>query len=236
MTLETSNRSASGFFNKNASASYDERQRRLAPIVDNLHFLIGLTLQNLPQDASILCVGVGTGGEIIKLAEAHLGWRFTGIDPSSDMLDVCRTQLENRGLSGRVKLFHGYLSDYAASDTFDAVLCLLVTQFVKDHDQRQGLFNAMAQRLKPHAYLINAELSADMASPEFSDLLEKWKVMQMLAGSTLEQVENILPVWKDHVSIVPPLVIENFLRNSGFSTPVQFYQSFLIHAWYSRKD
>lgn len=50
----------SGFFNTDASRSYDEKNRRLAPISGAMHFLTGLALKQLPPDARILCVGVGT--------------------------------------------------------------------------------------------------------------------------------------------------------------------------------
>ena len=231
-----SDKIVSAFFNKNNSGSYDERHQKMAPIVDNLHFLIGLILKNLPADSNILCVGVGTGAEIIRLAEAHPYWRFTGIDPSADMLEVCHAQLEKNGLSSRTTLFHGYLSEFEGTETFDAVLCLFVTQFVKDISERLAMFNAMAARLNPKGYLINAELSEDMSSPQFDDLLEKWKTLQLAAGSSEEQVAKILDAWQQHVAIVPSTSIEDFLRQSGFSMPIQFFQSFLMHAWYSQKS
>lgn len=225
----------SEFFNKSSSASYDEKQQRVAPIVDNLHLLIGMVLKCLPAQANILCVGVGTGAEIIKLAKVHPNWTFTGIEPSADMLDVCRTRLLENGILARTKLVQGYLSDFTQTDKFDAVLCLLVTHFVTDDAKRQKMFDEMAARLNPNGYLINADISGDMASAQFHELLEKWKALQMSAGSTPEQVENILPTWQKHLAILPPASIESFLHQSGFSTPVQFYQSFFIHAWYSQK-
>ena len=52
-----------------------------------MHFLIGLVLKELPTDARILCVGVGTGAEIFSLAEEYPEWTFVGVDPSADMLE-----------------------------------------------------------------------------------------------------------------------------------------------------
>ena len=46
------------FFDKQASETYDQRIKPIAPIIDNLHFLIRLILKDLPSDAHILCVGV----------------------------------------------------------------------------------------------------------------------------------------------------------------------------------
>ncbi|MBK9038033.1 MAG: hypothetical protein IPL83_02540 [Bdellovibrionales bacterium] len=44
-----------------AAKVYDEKNRQLAPIADNMHFLIRLVLKSAPAKARVLCVGVGTG-------------------------------------------------------------------------------------------------------------------------------------------------------------------------------
>ncbi|MFH1804154.1 MAG: methyltransferase domain-containing protein [Pseudomonadota bacterium] len=90
-----SNKTVSAFFDSKASETYDERNRKLSPINNNLHLLIRLILNDLPEEARILCVGVGTGSEIVSLAEAYPKWRFTGIDPSTSMLEACRDKSKN---------------------------------------------------------------------------------------------------------------------------------------------
>ncbi|MEQ9367184.1 MAG: class I SAM-dependent methyltransferase, partial [Leptospirales bacterium] len=175
---------AAQFFKGPAAAAYDERNRKLAPISENLHFLIRLILGDLPASARILCVGVGTGSEIIKLAGVYPDWTFTGVDPSADMLAVCRARMADENLASRVELCHGHLADLPESEPYDAVLCLLVTQFVKDSRERQAMFQGLAERVKSQGYLINAEISDDLESPKFLQLLEKWKGMIRLSGST----------------------------------------------------
>lgn len=223
------------FFGKEHSRSYDDRQQRMAPMISNLHFLIGVVLKNLPRDATILCVGVGTGAEIISLATHNPGWRFTAIEPSQNMLDVCRANLEKNDLLARTQLVHGYLSVISSEEKFDAVICLFVTQFVKPNAERQKMLDAMVAHLKPQGYLINGEISADMSSPEFYDMFEKWKTLNLMAGSSAKHVEDILPAWQNHVAIEPPSSIETLLRNSGLTMPVQFFQSLVLHAWYAQK-
>ena len=224
------------FFDKDHSAVYDEHQRRMAPMMTNLHFLIGIILKTLPRDATILCVGVGTGAEIISLAGNNPDWHFTALDPSPNMLDVCRAQLEKKGYLARTKLVHGYLSDISKAEKFDAVISLFVTQFVKPVAERQKMFADMAAHLNPKGYLINGEISADMASPEFNDMFEKWKTLNLLAGSSEKQMADLLPAWQNHVAIVPPPSIENLLRQGGLALPVQFFQSLVLHAWYAQKQ
>lgn len=223
------------FFDKNMAAKYDARFEKIRAINDCLHLLTRLTLDGLPADASILCVGVGTGADILGVAEAFPRWRFTGVDPSEHMLAVCRERMRAHGLLERCELVHGHLADIPDEPRFDAVLCLLVTQFVKDQAARQEMFRGMAARLKPGGYLVNAEISHDMASPEFQDMAEKWKTMHSHAAGGGQQAEGALKALREHVAVEPQPVIENYLREGGLSLPVQFFQALLIRAWYSRK-
>ena len=94
----------------------------------------------------------------------------------------------------------------------------------------------MVAHLNPKGYLINGEISADMSSAQFHDIFEKWKTLNVMAGSSPQKVEDILPAWQNHVAIVPPLSIETLLRNSGLTMPVQFFQSLVLHAWYAQKQ
>lgn len=223
-------------FGQSAAETYDERFRKIHAINDNLHLLIRLILDGLPSEASVLCVGVGTGADIIGLADAFPGWRFTGVDPSGHMLAVCRERLQERSLLPRCELVQGYLDDIPEEPRFDAVLCLLVTQFVKDAAARREMFRGMAQRLKPGGYLINAEISDDMGSPEFQDMAEIWKAMHRFTGASEQKAQGVIQALREHVAVEPPSVIEGYLRQGGLALPVQFFQSLLIRAWYSRKS
>lgn len=222
-------------FGKSAAETYDERFSKTRAIKDNLHLLIRLILDGLPSDASVLCVGIGTGDDIIGLADAFPAWTFTGVDPSMHMLEVCRKRLQEHSLLSRCELVQGYLEDIAGGPRYDAVLCLLVTQFVKDAVARREMFRGMAERLKPGGYLINSEISDDMDSPEFQDMAEKWKAMHRLTGASEQKSQGVIQALRDHVAVEPPAVIESYHRQVGLALPVQFFQSLLIRAWYSRK-
>jgi tRNA (cmo5U34)-methyltransferase len=62
------NQEQAAVFNEERAATYDERFARLAPLRDTLHLLTRLILADLPVNVRILCIGVGTGLELIYLA------------------------------------------------------------------------------------------------------------------------------------------------------------------------
>lgn len=222
------------FFTQELALAYDERNRQLSPISDNLHFLIRLVLKNLPARSRILCVGVGTGAEIFSLAKAFPEWNFVAVDPSASMLEVCRERLNKAGLSDRCTLIHGYVQDVPKGEAFDAVLSVLVAHFVKRED-RLSFYQNMVQRLKIDGYLINAEISYDLQSDKFELMLKNWEQVQTLMGATPESLANLSNQLRDILTVCSHSETENFLRQSGLKTPVQFFQAFMISAWYAKK-
>lgn len=88
----------SGFFNRDMAEAYDRRNSGLKPISDCLHFLTRLALCRLPQKAKVMCVGIGTGAEVLSLAMERLDWSFVGVDTSSEMLEVGRRRLSEAGV------------------------------------------------------------------------------------------------------------------------------------------
>lgn len=118
-----------------AAKAYDERNKQLAPIADNMHFLIRLILKDITPRARVLCVGVGTGAEILSLSKAFPEWTFVGVDPARGMLDVCRERLSSAGVLDRCELIEGYVHDAPQGETFDVTLSVLVAHFVKREEE-----------------------------------------------------------------------------------------------------
>jgi len=222
------------FFMKGAAQSYDEKNRALAPIANAMHFLIRLILKDLPENARILCVGVGTGAEILSLSKEYSGWTFVGVDPSSAMLDVCRERLVHAGVMDRCELVHGFIEDVSKEERFDAVVSVLVGHFIQ-REERINFYQNMHLRLVDGGYLVNTEISFDMESAEFPSMLKNWKSVQSLMGATPESLEALPGLLKTALTVLPPSETESFIRASGFSLPVRFFQSFMIMGWYAEK-
>ncbi len=223
------------FFNQAASQSYDEKNSKLAPIAENMHFLIRLVLQDLPVNARILCVGVGTGAEMFPLAEANPQWTFVSVDPSAAMLDVCRKRLQDAGMQNRCELVHGYVHDVAAGEHFDAALSILVGHFVK-RDARLDFYHQIQQRLKTGGYLINTEISYDLDAGNFSSMLKNWERVQTLMGANVDSLKALPNALRHVLSVLPPAEVEQLIQESGIRWPVRFFQSFMIMGWYGQKE
>lgn len=217
------------------AAGYDTQWAKLSPIREALHLLLESVFAELPSDARILCVGAGTGAEIAHLANRFPGWRFTAVEPSGAMLDVCRSRAEKEGFAERCTFHEGYLDSMDFADVHDGATCFLVSQFILDKHDRRDFFRSIATRLKPGGILASSDLSADRSSDEYGSLLEVWMNVMSAADLTPEKREQMQAAYAKDVAVLAPSVVQDIIRSAGFETPVQFYQAGLIHAWSSRR-
>ncbi|ACT58137.1 class I SAM-dependent methyltransferase [Hirschia baltica] len=222
------------FFNADMAQAYDERNSKLAIIQQDIHFLINLVLDKLPDQARILCVGAGTGAEILALSRIHPQWRFVALDPSKSMLDVCRKRLEQENLLDRCEFIHGYVEDIEDVNAFDAVLSIMVAHFIPP-DARTSYYKKIYNLLKPDAYFISTEISYDLESEQFHAMLENWGQIQKLMGATPESLENLPNTLRNILSVISPQATESMIKKAGFELPVQFFQNFMAYGWYAKK-
>lgn len=222
-------------FDEEHAARYDERFARLAPMRDALHFLTGIALQGLPPDARVLCVGAGTGAELLALAARFPGWRFVAVDPSAPMLEICRKRADAAGAGERCEFHHGIVTDLPATPAFHAATSLLVSQFITHVPDRVAFFRDIAKRLLPDGRLITADLSTGAFPQQHEQRVETWCEMLRYSGVESPQISEMLEAWRRDVAILPAKDIEALHRDGGFAEPVLIFQSLLIHAWLARR-
>jgi tRNA (cmo5U34)-methyltransferase len=214
---------------------YDERWARTAPIREALYFLLEAVFAELSADARILCVGAGTGEEMSYLAKRYARWTFVAVEPSGAMLEVCRKKAENEGYLSRCTFHQGYLESMPNQSAFDAATCFLVSQFILEHSARADFFRAIAARLRPGGILASSDLASDIQSSEYDTLLKMWLNMLLLAGLPASGLEQIRATYEKDVAVLPAAQVASIIKSGGFEPPVRFYQSGLIHAWFSRR-
>lgn len=217
------------------AAGYDAQWAKMLPIRNCLHMLLESMFADLPADARVLCVGVGTGAELAHLAQKNPGWRFTAVEPSGAMLEVCRQLAEKQGFAARCEFHEGYLESLLANGAFDAATCFLVSQFILDQQERAAFFCEIARRLKPGGILASSDLASDVASPGYDVLLRAWMKMMAAADISPEGIDRMRKAYANDVGVLPPTRVASIIELGGFERPTQFFQAGLIHAWLSRR-
>ncbi|MGY1409429.1 class I SAM-dependent methyltransferase [Luteimonas sp. A611] len=217
------------------AAGYDSRWAKTAAIRDCLHLMLEPLLAGLPQDARVLCVGVGTGQEMAHLARRFPGWTFTAVEPSGAMLAACRERAEAEGFAQRCRFHQGFLESLPADAPFDAATCLLVSQFLVDQVQRTQFFRAIATRLRVGGLLASSDLASDVHSAAYEVLLPAWTRMMAAADVPAEAIERMRAAYSEDVAVIPAADVASIIAAGGFEPPVQFFQAGLIHAWISSK-
>lgn len=218
------------------AATYDQKWSRLAPINQALHLLAGAGLSRLPAQAHVLCVGAGTGNEILAFAQAFPGWRFTAVEPSIPMLDVFRRRAQEHGIAPRCTFHAGYLDSLPRGEPFDAATAFLVSQFILDREARVSFFKTIAARLRPGGVLVSSDLAGDLSDPECEAFLEGWYALMSGNGVSPEGVAQMREAYGRDVAILPPREVRELLVRGGFGSPVHFFQAGMIHAWFSARD
>ena len=222
-----------GVFDRMASG-YDSKVALMAPISNGLYFLLDSVLAELPQEARILCVGVGTGTELMHLAEMFPGWRFTAVEPSGAMLDICRMRVDEAGLSSRCHFHEGYLESLPLEEMHDAATCFLVSQFILDAQARSDFFREIADRLVPGGILANTDLSADVESEDYDALLAVWQRVMATSTFSAEELDRVKSGYAKDVAILPSVAVAAIIESGGFDKPVEFFQAGLMHGWFAK--
>lgn len=214
--------------NKENASSYDSQRARLAPVKDALHLCIRMKLSELPVDARVLCVGAGTGSELIYLAREFPQWHFTAVEPAPEMLKICRERTEECGIASRCTFHEGYLDSLPDTDFFDAATSILVSHFIIEPEKRSRYFADIAARLRPGACMVNADLASDMSASNYKGIVDVWLNMHEYAGMPA----NVDAFGRD-VALLPTENVESIIKSGGFNSPVLFFQTLFIHAWFS---
>lgn len=217
------------------AANYDAQWAKTAPIRNCLHLLLSSMFAELPDNANILCVGVGTGDELIYLAQRNPGWTFTAVEPSGGMLNVCWQRTEKEGVASRCTFHEGYLNSLPATEKYDAATCFLVSQFILNQIERSQFFSEIADRLKPNGILASSDLASDIQSPEYEVLLRAWMNMMSATDISAEAMQRMRKAYATDVGVLPPSKIAEIIKSGGFELPALFFQAGLIHAWMSKR-
>ncbi len=223
-------------FDKQQAEVYDARWQALAPFSESLHLQLGLVLAELPEEARILCVGAGTGAELLALAKRFPKWRFLAVDPSEPMLEVCQRKVEESDIGDRCTFHVGYVHEISdTEELFDGATSILVSHFIVDREERLRFYREIRKRLRIGGLLVTSDLSEAPRGQQV-ELMPVWLRMMQYAGATSEQVQGMLDAYQENVSMLPEEAMESLLMEGGFAQPTLFAQSLLIRSWFARAN
>ncbi len=206
---------------------YAEDTPKKVPGLADLHRMACLLLaERAPAQARILVLGAGGGLELKAFAEAQPRWRFTGVDPSSDMLDLARSSLGP--LNAQVQLVQGTIDD-APRDKFDGATCLLTLHFLERAERLETL-RELRVRLTPGAPLVVAHHSIPedgksrlwlTRSVAFAQGAEPDFARASASAATMAEALPLLTVKEEQA----------LLSEAGFSDVALFYAGFSFRGW-----
>lgn len=220
-------------FDKHATSSYAEGLSRQVPGYSTLLPMVSqLLAERTPTDSRILVLGAGGGQEILALANAHAGWSFDGVDPSSKMLQLAAQTIEPH--ASRVQLHEGYISD-TPQGPFDAATSILVFHFIP-LEQRLKTLIEIRQRLKKAAPFILVHLSFPQTEPERSLWIARHVAFSQSHDADPTKAKNARQAIRDRLTIISPEDEEAMLRQAGFSNASLFYAGMSIKGWIAYAD
>lgn len=215
-----------------AVLSYAQRTARIVPGLRDLHRMAGVLLAECtPADARILVLGAGGGLELKALAEMQPGWRFDGVDPSAEMLDLARKTLGHG--APRVRLQKGDV-DSAPLGPFNGATCLLTLHFLPPVERLHTL-KQMLLRLKPGAPLVVAHHSFPGEDRAGDRWLARNAAFAAAPAVPATQAQASITAFKQRLPVLAPEQDVDLLREAGFDDIELFYAAFTFKGWVARK-
>ena len=215
------------FTDPEAVARYAEGAARQVPGLRDLHRMAAILLaERAGADANLLILGAGGGLELRAFADLQPGWRFTGIDPSAEMLAAAGPVIGPH--AGRVTLKQGYVAD-APPGPFDGAACLLVLHFLPEAERLHTL-TALRQRLRPGAALVVAHHSFPQGA-EQARWLDRYAAFAVQSGVAPDKARAGAQAIADRLPLLSPAEDEALLHRAGFTGIAQFYGALTFRGW-----
>lgn len=211
-----------------AVARYAENLSLQVPGVHALHQMTQVLLaEQVPPAGRVLVLGAGGGMELKAMAEAHPAWRFTGVDPSPDMLALARRVLGS--MAARVDWVEG-LAESAPDVEFDGATCLLTLHFLP-FEERLRTLRELRRRLKRGAPLVVAHHSVPDAPQEKRTWFRRWAAFAAANGLAGDDADARAATVASRLPTLSPASEVELLERAGFERPGLFYAAFTFRGW-----
>ncbi|MER0469280.1 class I SAM-dependent methyltransferase [Bacillus cabrialesii subsp. cabrialesii] len=213
---------------------YEETIKRKIPGYDFLYDMMDrLLTEKLSEREDILVVGAGGGKELVTLGTGHPGWRFTGVDTSGRMLDAARRRME--GMEIQADLIEGDINHLTFDRVFSGATCMLVLHFLRDLNAKRELLKHIADQLQSGAPFLLASINGDVHSSSFQWQMQAWRQHFLANGISEEEWETFAESIGVSTHPIPEIIVEELLRESGFTGVTRFFNAYAIGGWFAVK-
>ena len=215
------------FSDRESVARYAEGPPRQVPGFHDLQRMAAILLaERVPDAGNVLVVGAGGGLELKVFAEMQPTWRFCGVDPSAEMLELAERTLGP--IAPRVDFHHGYIDD-APAGPFDGATALLTLHFLAEDDRRRTIAE-VRRRLKPGAPFVVAHHSV-AEEPERTAWLNRFAAFAISSGIPVAHATSAIDAIGENLPLLSPEQDEALLREAGFHDVGLFYAGFTFRGW-----
>lgn len=188
-----------------------------------------LLAEAAPANGAVLVVGAGGGLDTRALAQMEPGWRFVGVDPSSQMLGLARVVVGDE-VSARLELIEGTVAD-APEGPFDAATLILVLGMIPDDGSKLRLLQEIRRRLRPGAPFVLVDRCDDREGLNFRRNIDRYAAFARASGVAAETVAGAYESQKANPGLVPAERNEALLVEAGFIDAEPFYRGMEWRGW-----
>ena len=215
--------------------TYRSSIRHSVPGYDTLHEIATAAVRTTgPQAQKILVVGPGPGDEMSNLFEACPNANFTVLEPSEQMLALCKERIKGHGGTHRCQFLQCGLieaGDALLRDaSFDLVICHNVL-----HLHRADQQTTMLRQLASLTDVGGSLLLSAYSEPEDASVADRLLAVgvQRLQDRGLkeEQLSTLLATRNQVVFSVEDTRVKQELMTAGMSSPLQLYQGLFAKLW-----
>ncbi len=215
-------------FSKKVADVFDDMVNRSVPFYAEMQRMIAELAANHALDGTnVYDLGCSTGTSFLLMDQTiSKDIRFVGIDDSADMLQKCKTKLDDAGIRRPYELCVGDLNNGVEINNASVVILCLTLQFVRPL-YREKLIKKIMDGLVDNGVVIIVEkiLAEDSRfNRDFIDYYYNYKRRQhyseMEISQKREALENVLIPYKLSENIL-------MLREAGFSHCEIFFK------WYN---
>jgi ubiquinone/menaquinone biosynthesis C-methylase UbiE len=189
--MSVSERLLSAYFNYVYTPVYDRTTARFSRYRELQEKCLA-RLDFRPHD-KILCIGLGTGNELVRIGAAGGpagGFEITGIDTAPAALERARKKADRLGVAADLRIMDARSLAFAP-ESFDKVVCIHVLDFIDDD---RGVTGEIFRVLKNNGQFVITYPSAQESSRLGGSLMShSWRTCRRAGLSPLRAVLKLLP-------------------------------------------